>query len=382
MTIKILLPVSALAILAGCSDSEPKRESEPSRPAVTVHTQAVQTTPWPESYQAIGTVRPRKVAVISSKLMGYVREVRVNPGDRVRQGQVLLTVDARDLEANRQQAEAGLQEARDAAIEADSAIAAAKANLELAQVTFKRFQDLFQKKSLSNQEFDEAATRLKAAQASYQMALARKKQVNSKIEQAEREIQAVSVNLSYSDVKAPFAGIVTEKSVDPGNLAAPGVPLMTIEQAGSYRLEASVEESRLPLARLGQNVPVSFDALARTLNGRVAEIVPSVDSASRSFIVKIDLPNSPDLRSGLFGRASFPVAARQVTALPPSAVIERGQLQYVMVADQGVARARLITLGRRAPERVEVLSGLNPGEQVIHPIPAGLEDGARVEVRS
>ncbi|MCC6862111.1 MAG: efflux RND transporter periplasmic adaptor subunit [Bryobacterales bacterium] len=382
MSIKILLPLTALAVLAGCSHSEPKKPGGPGVPAVAVRTVAVESASWPETYDAIGTVRPRKASVISSKLMGYVREVRVNAGDRVREGQVLLTVDARDLEVNRQRAEAGRQEASSAAIEVDNAIAAAKANLELAQVTYSRFQDLYQKKSVSNQEFDEAATRLKAARASYEMALAKKKQVNARIEQAEREIQAVAINLGYAEIKAPFAGMVTEKSVDPGNLAAPGVPLLTIEQAGSYRLEASLEESRLPLARLGQSVPVTFDALARTVTGRVAEIVPAVDAASRSFIVKVDLPGVQELRSGLFGRASFAVAARQVTALPPSAVIERGQLQYVMVADQGVARARLITLGRRSPERVEVLSGLNPGEQVIHPIPAGLEDGARVEVRS
>jgi RND family efflux transporter MFP subunit len=380
MKIQFAITLVSLAALGGCSSHEARKAPSPSQP-VAVQTAAVETVAWPDSYDAIGTVRARKAATISSKLMGYVREVKVRVGDRVRPGQTLLSIDARDLEANRQRAEAGRQEARSAAAEVDNAIAAAKANLELAQVTYKRFEDLYRKKSVSNQEFDEAATRLKGAQASYEMALAKKKQVQARIEQAEQEIRAVTVNLGYAEVVAPFAGVVTEKNVDPGNLAAPGVPLMTIEQTGDYRLEASVEESRLPLVRLGQTVPVRFDALARTLPGRVAEIVPAVDAASRSFTVKIDLPAVAEMRSGIFGRAAFPATPRQAVVAPLGAVVERGQLQSVMVADHGVARVRLVTLGRRSEDRVEVLSGLTAGELVIFPIPATLEDGARIEVR-
>jgi membrane fusion protein, multidrug efflux system len=373
------LPI-ALVTLAGCSKHEPVRTAE-AGPAAKVQAVNVESVSWPESYDAMGTVRARRAATISSKLMGYVREVKAQVGDRVRAGQSLVVVDARDLEANRRRAEAGRQEARSAVAEVDSAISAARANLELAQVTFKRFDDLFKQKSVSHQEYDEAATRLKAAEAAYQMALAKKKQVESRIEQADQEVNAVSVNLGYADVTAPFAGVVTEKTVEPGNLAAPGQPLLTIEQAGAYRFEAPVEESRLPLVRLGQTVPVALDTLDRSVDGRVTEIVPAVDSASRSFIVKIDLPGLAEMRSGMFGRASFPLKPRQAVAVPTGAVVERGQLQSVIVAEAGVARTRLVTLGRRSQDRVEVLSGLAAGERIIYPAPAGLEDGARVEVR-
>ncbi len=382
MKTKLVIPLLGFIALPACSSSGERRKTEAAAtPAVAVQVIRVQMTAWPETYDAVGTVRARKAAVISSKLMGYVREVNVRVGDRVRQGQVLATVDARDLEATRQRAEAGRQEARSAALEVDNAIAAAKANLELAQVTFKRFDDLFQKKSVSNQEFDEASTRLKAAQANYEMALAKRKQVEAKIAQADQEVATVAVNLAYANIEAPFAGVVTEKSVEPGNLAAPGAPLLTIEQEGSYRLEAAVEESRLPLVRLGQSVSVAFDALGRSLDGRVSEIVPAVDAASRSFTVKIDVPALPGIRSGLFGRASFASSPKQVIALPAEAVSEHGQLQSVMVADSGVARARMVTLGRSKAGQVEVLSGLAAGDQVISPVPAGLEDGARIEVR-
>jgi RND family efflux transporter MFP subunit len=129
-------------------------------------------------------------------------------------------------------------------------------------------------------------------------------------------------------------------------------------------------------------VTVSIESLGRTIQARVSEIVPAVDPASRSYTVKMDLPALAQLRSGLFGRARFAQGSRQVLAVPASAVAERGQLRAVMVAENGVARTRLITTGERRGEQVEVLSGLTPGEKVIAPAPANLADGARVEVRS
>jgi len=186
---------------------------------------------------------------------------------------------------------------------------------------------------------------------------------------------------SYAQLAAPFAGTVTAKSVDPGVLAAPGAPLLTIEREGAYRLEAAVEESKLPLIHTGQPVSVALDGVARPIEGRVSESVPAIDAASRSFTVKIELPATAPLRSGLFGRARFAFGSRTVLAVPAAAVIERGQLASVFVADGGHARSRFVTLGQRAQDAVEVLSGLSPGDQVIFPAPPSLADGAAVEVR-
>ena len=185
---------------------------------------------------------------------------------------------------------------------------------------------------------------------------------------------------SYAEIQAPSAGIVTIKSVDPGNLASPGSPLLTIERDG-YRLEAAVEESKLAAIHLGEMAAVTLDGMNRTFNARVSEIVPAVDAASRAYTVKIDLPSAPGMRSGLFGRAKFSVGSRQVLAIPLAAVVEHGQLQTVLVAENGVARTRLITLGDKNQAQVEALSGLSAGDRVIVPIPQGLADGARVEVK-
>jgi RND family efflux transporter MFP subunit len=289
-------------------------------------------------------------------------------------------LDVRDLESNVRRAEAGREEIKSAIPEADSAIAAAKAQLDLAQVTFNRMQDLLNKRSVTNQEFDEASARLKAAQAGVDMARAKRTQLDAKMAQVEQEIRAAGIQRGYAEIVAPFAGTIMTKSVEPGTLAVPGAPLFTIEREGTLRLEVSVEESKLALAKVGTSVSVTIDGIDRSFNGKVAEIVPSVDAAARTGTVKIDLPALPELRPGLFGRASFGAGSRQALTIPIASVMERGQLQSVYVADNQAARVRLVTLGARVNGNVEVLSGLDRGDSVIVPIPANLTDGAPIEV--
>ena len=302
-------------------------------------------------------------------------------GDRVKAGQLLVTMDARDLDAGYRGAEAGLEEARAAVPEVENAVSGAAAQLELARATFRRMQNLFDKKSISNQEFDEATARLKAAQAAHQMALSKRAQLQAKIAQAGQGREAARIQLGYAQLTAPFAGVVTARTVEPGTLATPGAPLLTIEREDGYRLEAAVEESRAASIRAGHAATVTIEALPRPVASRVSEVVPAVDPGSRAYIVKIDLPAAPGLRSGMFGRAVFSQGERQVLAVPAAAVAERGQLASVMVAENGVARTRLITAGEKRGGDVEVLSGLTAGEKVIYPVPAALADGVRVEVR-
>ncbi len=233
MTKRLLIPIPLVIWLAGCAETPGEKSAASLTTAVAVSTATATNETWPSLYEATGTVRARTSAVISARLMGYVREVKVQTGDRVREGQVLVTLDTRDLDVSSRRAEAAREEIRGAVPEADSAVAAAKANLDLAQVTFGRMQDLFRKKSISNQEFDEASAKLKAAQAAYDMAQARRAQLISKISQADQEVRATEVTRSYADVVAPFAGVVVAKSVDPGTLALPGAPLFTIEREGA-----------------------------------------------------------------------------------------------------------------------------------------------------
>jgi membrane fusion protein, multidrug efflux system len=376
-----LCVVPAVLLLGGCGKEAVTRAAGTTPSAVPVQTSAVALQQWPAIYEATGTVRARTTATLSSKVTGYVQQVSVQVGERVRAGQVLVTLDARDLEVSVRRAEAARAEVESAVPELESATAAAKANLDLAQATFRRMEELAAKKSISNQEFDEASARLKAAQANYEMARARRMQLNSKMVQVEQEVRAAGILRDYAKVSAPFAGVVIARTAEPGNLAAPGAPLLTLEQDGLYRLEASVEESKQAGIRIGQTVEAMLQGVDRAVSARVSEIVPAVDPGSRTYVVKLDLPAIPQLRTGMFGRALFAAGAQTVAAIPTAALVERGQLQAVFVVEDGTAHSRLVTTGRRAAGQAEILSGLNEGERVVSPVPPGLQDGARVEVR-
>lgn len=371
----------SLLWLAGCSEGPPNGREPAVSAALPVTVERAEMQSLPSVYEATGTVRARVSTAISSKLMANVREVKAQLGDRVKEGQLLVTLDSRDLDANTRRAAAARDELRHAVPEADSAVAAAKANFDLAESTFRRMNELYSKKSISDQEFDEASGKCKAAQANYEMMQARRAQLDAKLSQIEQDIRTADVARSYAEITAPFAGLVTAKTVEPGILAAPGVPLLTLEREGAYRLEASVEESRLAAIRVGQPVRVKLDGVDRIHEARVSEIGPVVDSASRAYTVKIDLPALPMIRSGSFGRALFELGSRSLLTIPATAVTERGQLRSVFVAENNAARTRLITLGQRAGDRVEVLSGLSVGDAVVTSAPREIADGSRIEVR-
>lgn len=380
MSTRFLIPIFVLlAGLAGCG----KREAPApvTAPAVRVPTQVVAEAEWPDVYEVPGTIRARETAIVSSKVMGYVRDMRVQAGDTVRQGQLLVALDARDLEAQRLQAQAGVEEAQSAVSEVENAVSLAKANLDLAESTFARMKDLYSKKSISDQEFDETSARLRVARAGYAMAASKRKQLRAKISQAEQNLAAAGIVHGYAEIRAPFDGVVVEKRMDAGSLAAPGAPLLVLERAGFYRLEAQVEESRVRSTHAGDAVTVNLETLGQTLNARVSEVIPAVDPASRGFLVKINLPAISGLRSGGFGRAAFHGGTRRLIAIPDSAIARDGQVVSVMTADTGTARIRMVTLGRERGGLVEILSGLSAGDRLIVPRPAGLRDGAAVEVQ-
>ncbi len=373
-----LILIGALAALGACSAPEAPAPAERHAEPVTVRVERVQPTEQAAVYEAIGTVRAENSAQISSRIPSNIRQMHVDTGDRVRQGQLLVELDDRDLVSHLDQAKAAKTEVEDAIQEAAYALASAEAQLELAQVTHKRFEDLLGKKSVSQHEFDEVNARLRAAQAAVEMANARRRQAEAKKSQVEAQITSAEVGLGYARIHAPFAGVVTERQMDPGTLAAPGMPILVIDQAGRHRLEASLPETRLSSVRVGEPVSVYIEALAEPLEGKIAEVVPAVDPGSRTAIVKISLPAAKGLRGGMFGRALLAAGRGEpVLTVPEEAVVRRGQLQSVFVVEGGVARRRLVSLGSPANGRYTVLSGLSSGDQVVLS-PDEVEDGSPV----
>ena len=253
---------------------------------------------------------------------------------------------------------------------------ASDSDLALAQSTLERYQNLYDKKSVSPQEFDEVKARYQATFAHRDRTLAGQAQAKAGLAQAR-------TSFSYTRILAPFNGVITEKKADPGTLASPGLPIFTVERLGHYRLEAAVNENDLRFVRMGELVPVVVDALGTTaLKGKVVQIVPAADPGSRSFLVKIELPADAQLRSGLFGRAQFSRGQRSSLLIPQTAVVERGQLQGVYVLDVSkIANLRYVTLGKTTGGEVEVLAGLQEGERLVAN-PGGLDlNGKRIEAQ-
>lgn len=258
---------------------------------------------------------------------------------------------------------------------------AARANLDLAAVTAERMNDLYIKRSISKQELDETNAKLKTAQANYEIAKTRRAQVTERLAQSDATLEEAKITAAYTSIRAPFAGVITARNAEPGMLAIPGNTLLTLESGNSFRLHAEVEESRIGMVQPKESATVMLDAMPGEVRGQVSEISPVSDNNAHSYTVKIDLPENLSIHSGQFGHASFAAGTKHALTLPSAALVENGQLDSVFVNDGGAARLRLITVGDKREEQVEVLSGLQPGERVICPIPNGLADGDRVRER-
>jgi len=364
----ITLLVANTYLLTSCTSSQRATLASPE----TVHDVALvkaQQKTVPDIFESVGTLRAQQTATMASQVTGYLVSINVREGDAVRQGQTLAVIDDSELRAGAAQAQAAVAAARQEAAAADSELA-------LANSTLQRYQSLYEKKSLSPQEYDEVKTRFQSATAHRDMARASHEQATAAL----RQSQAI---LGRARLRSPFNGTVTARQADPGTLATPGMAILTVEAAGHYRLESTIDERDLKYVHLGQNAPVVVDAIGdKPLDGKVVQIVPAADPASRSFTVKVELPANPALRSGLFGRVQFSRGERRSLVIPETAILQRGQLREVyVIGDDKLATLRYVTLGSATEDQVEVLSGLSPGETLVA-TPGDRElGGKRIEVR-
>ena len=338
-------------LLLGCS-----RDVKPVAAApATEHAQLVNAvaTQQPQSIQATGTVHAKETSVISAQLPGRISHVLVQAGDRVRAGQSLVTLEDAAMQSALSQATAG-------ELAAEKQQMAAQSEASLATQTLARYQILKEQKSVSPQEFDEVQKRAEAAQlrvASYA----------AQTEQAKAAVAGARTQLGYATLHAPFGGIVTARLADPGTLAAPGVPLLQIDRDGPLQLYATVDESLIASIRLGMKMPVTLDASPNPLTGTVAQVVPAADPASRSFLMKLDLPAASTVRAGMYATAAVPGGSKPMILVPASAVVVRGSLPCAYAVDNnGLAQLRYVTLGNRHGDQMEVLSGIAAGESLVN----------------
>jgi multidrug efflux pump subunit AcrA (membrane-fusion protein) len=363
------------ATMAGCSGSRVAAAPADAEEPIAVTLAKVAMTDLGSAIHVGGVVQARTTAAITARILAPVREVRVSPGDRVRKGQTLIVLDGDDLAAGARAARSAALAAAQGANAAAAELQAAEASLALARASYDRVAGLHARQSATAQEFDDATAALWTADARVAGASARAVQAALAVESAQATSDQASTTKSFTTIAAPFDGMVTEKMVEPGNMASPGLPLLRLEETREFRLEVRVDESRIDHIRSGNRVAVYLGNGTTAIEGTVVEVSRAVDADARAFLVKIALPETLGVRSGEFGKARFDGPPRRALTIPSSAIVRRGQLTSVFVLDKGVARVRLVNLSG-----TEVLAGLTESEVVVLSPPAGLNDGRIVSV--
>jgi multidrug efflux pump subunit AcrA (membrane-fusion protein) len=394
LSLAILLIMTSALFYGACSEA-PKPTS--SQSSMTVQAVMAQYQEVVATIQAPGSVQPRNRITLSSQINGFVQIVSVRAGEVVAAGQTLITLDARDAQSQKDlaqasidEAAAGLEEARKNAQIAAEMRNAAKASNDLAAATFQRFQKLYDSKSVSPQELDEARARRDGAAADLaaketQVAAAQDRltQVQARIAQTGAQLRRAEVLVGYTVLRAPASGKISERQVDPGSAIFPGSPLLVLETIAGPQVLAEIPTAQIAALRTGMEVEVQMPDSGKDAKGRIAEIIPLSDPATHTVRFKVDIPSGLDAPTGSFARVDIPAGARRVLLIPTKAVRETGQLSGVFVVDgNSRARFRLVKIAPYDAEHVELLSGVEAGEKIVNPIPDELTDGTTVEVRS
>ncbi len=289
-------------------------------------------------YTVIGSVISDQRIDISSKIIGYIKNLTVREGDLVKRGQLLLNLDDVGIENAILQAQAGV----------DSASALSK---DLSS-DVQRFKKLFKEGSISEVKLRKTRLQYNTAQES--------------LASAKAALATARSQRQYSHIESPADGIISARYKQEGDLASPGVPLLTVESRDQLLFETFVAESQLPHIDIGDPVRLAIDNAAEDLTGTVAQIVHAGDPVSRTYKIKIKLPNVIDLYSGMFGRAHFKIDEEPNLVIPRSAIIERGGLDGVYVVDNNERiHFRWVRSKRQWPEVVEIAAGLKAGERIV-----------------
>lgn len=341
-----------LFFMSGCGEKVKPGSAAPKRERVTgIAVRRVTLSMVNEGYETSGTVAARTESVVASRTMGTVTSVRVKEGDRVAAGQLLLTLDDRDALQR-------VRAAREGYNEAQKGLEAARENKILADTTYGRYKALYDERALSRQELDQMSAQMRIADIDFQRA-------GAAVERARAGLDEANIHRGFAGIVAPVRGVVTNKKIDVGSMAVPGAPLLTVQDDSEYRVEVSGDEGLAGKIRPGMPASVSIPAIRAEIQGRITEVVPSIDPLSRSFMVKIALRGA-GLRNGFYAKVSIPIGTRNALLVPRNAIVERGQLTGVFtVGRDSVILYRLVKTGRAYGEAVEVLSGLNPGDEIV-----------------
>tara|TARA_R110002074_G_scaffold167299_3_gene328366 strand:- start:46693 stop:47775 length:1083 start_codon:yes stop_codon:yes gene_type:complete len=353
--IYIITAILGATVLISSCGSEDKKAVVDNSPAIAVQVKTVSEDNSSPFLTVSGKIEAVKSANISTRMMGYVDKIYVNVGDKVSDGQLLMSVNNADVSAQLAQVNAGITEA--------------EAAFTNAEKDYKRFSTLFKENSASQKELDDIT-------ANYNMAKAR-------LESAKQMRNGVNAQMGYANIRAPFNGVVTNKFISAGDMANPGMPLMEVESPGKYQVLAMVPESEILAVKNDSEVTVQIKALNKNVKGKVTEVSTSSKNTGGQYLVKVILDKTDaQLLSGMYATVQFPVARKTTTSavmIPIEAIVTNGQLSGIYTVSQSnTALLRWLRLGRTFGDEVEVLSGLSADEQYIVSAEGKLFNGAKI----
>ncbi|MCG8580142.1 MAG: efflux RND transporter periplasmic adaptor subunit [Bacteroidales bacterium] len=355
-TLKLTIAALVIAYLTqACGGAS--SESENQQEAVKANVQVVKLTTVPKKHHYTGTVSSVNQSTLSTRIMGQINQVLVHEGDAVQKGQLLVSIRSNDIQAKQKQVEANIIQA--------------KAAYKHAKDDYQRIQTLRNSNSATQKELDDITVH-------YEM-------TKAQLEAAQKAKEEVTEMLSYANIRAPYSGVITQRFVDGGDMANPGMPLLAIEAPGLFEVIAKIPESDVYKLDKGDAVEVMIDACEMPVKGTVARISPSSRFSGSQFDARISL--NPDakqkdaIRSGIFAHVNHLKGEEKKLLVASSSIVERGQLKGLWTVSQSnQALLRWVRLGTTYGDKTEVLSGLNEGNQVVISAEGRLYDGAPLQL--
>ncbi|MFZ5633193.1 MAG: efflux RND transporter periplasmic adaptor subunit [Bacillota bacterium] len=333
-----------------------------------VEVASVMSRPFSDELSVAGMVTPFMEANLSPKVTGRVSAVNVNVGQRVKQGETLLTIDQTDYFTALKQAGASLESARANAIQAETAY-------ENAKINYQRHEDLFKQGAVSKSQLESAKGQLAAAESGYKANQAQIILYQALLEKARSDY-------SNTEVKAPFPGVVAKRLVDPGEMVSQQTPVFTLIQDEPLLVKVNLPENVVTRVSIGQQVDINVAATGRTYKGTVSTLAPQADQQTRAFASEIKLADAGrEVKPGMV--ANLIIKVKQVESalvVPTDALLDEEGGSGVFVVENGVARHRKVTTGMVGQGYTQVLSGLQQGEAVVVRGNHLLVDGMKVRV--
>ena len=355
--IYIISFIAASLFITSCGSEDKKAEVD-NTPAIKVTVSNITENSNNPFLSVSGKIQASNSADLSTRMMGFVTKVHVNVGDKVNKGQLLVSINNSDLEAKKAQVNAGIAQAQTA--------------FNNAEKNYKRYKNLFASSSISKKEMEDMTVNFEMAKAGLETAKQMKNEINAQF--------------TYSNITAPFSGVITSKNIDNGDMANPGMPLISIETPKDFEVIAMVPESEISKIKNGTEVNVLVKSINKTIKGKVSEVSSSAKNTGGQFLVKIDLAKTnASILSGMFSTVQFPVeksASSSMVLIPTEALVKNGQLSGVYTVSQSnTALLRWLRLGRTYGNQVEILSGLSTSESFILSAEGKLYNGAKITIQ-